>query len=1389
METIKSLNKKFTHIIHLADIHVRLTRRHEEYIQVFDRLYEEIKKTPPESIICLLGDTVHSKLDLSPECLQTTKDLLCNLADIRPVVLVSGNHDCYTPDHEILTKNGWKTIKEYVDINCDKDVATFNENSKEIEFQKPIGLIKKNFVGEMYNIIGKSIDACVTPTHQVLYYHTQTNKFYKKEASQLPKTGLIPINGIINNYIEDNFYKLLGFTFAEGTFILRNHKINTDENKYNGCRIQFHLKCKREIDYLSFILNKLNYKFNIKPQKDNSFFIVIYSDLAKKICKFFNNKKEIPNHIFNNNNSQLKSFVDGYLNGGGHKFKNKYNYWTFSSISKESIDKLYTISRLIGASSTKSKREIFGNYKNSKQQYLAGININDRINNTSIKDIKKINYNGMVYCITVPNTNLLIRHNDKIFICGNCNLSNKSRLDCLSPIVDAIKHPNLTYLKKSGLYGYGNILFNNYSVFDDSDEYLKGSDIPTTYRQQYDRIVGLYHGIIDGVMTDNGYLATHEIKLSQFDDHDIILLGDIHLAQTPQECDNITKPIIRYPGSLIQQSHGEPVYGHGFSLWDLKQKSFKHVEIPNDYGFITLNVIDGKIDSIEPDTYPKKTRLRIKHLNSDATSLKSIVANIRLKSEVVEGFFMRLDTTRSSNLATNITIKDLTNIDYQNQLITNHLKNKLGIIDEDLINLVLKINKDTNSIIKTNDITRNVKWIPKRFEWENMFSYGAGNVIDFSKLKDVVGIFAPNKSGKSSILSALSFCIWDKFDRNFKGCSVLNSKKTSFKCKFNFEINDIDYFIEKTGISDKNHNVKVNVKFWKVENGSKIDLNGDDRRDTGSLIREYIGTYEDFILTSLSIQGGRNVNSFLDLGNTERKDLLVQFLGLDIFDKLYEASADKLNELEKSLKTYRNDDFTKKLVDNTNALFQHESLYKEEQKLMSQLVTQKDDLHNQVEKELKKYIQTGLYNTPNPLTDHKTLLFSQTEIDRLKNTIEKETLDLKEIGKRFTAVDESIKELENKSVSSVFKECQIYKAKTDELTYKLENVREDARRKLEKIKKLEGYKYDPKCSFCLMNNDSLVQESNKARQELEVDKVHYKNWKDEKDEFVKKFENSKWSIEAYEMYSKLLSSRNNIMDEYESLNEKLKQYKKFLEEHKQKIQRAEANIKLYETFKDAIDNNRHIDLLVLELKSEISKVSAEINKKQSNVLTLNSKISIFQKQIDDIKIKVKEAKEVESLYKIYDLYIQCIGRNGIPYEVISSVLPTLERETNEILSQIDDDLQAHFEVDGKNIVSYIIQNDSQYLMDLASGYEKFVLSLAIRVALINISNLPKSSFLILDEGFGAVDSHFLPSVAAVLPSLKFDFIIIISHLDAMKDAATTIIEINKDNGFSKVNFE
>ena len=86
---------KLKRIYHIADIHIRNLKRHQEYREVFDRLFNDIKsKGVDDSLIYLAGDLAHAKLEMSPELLNEINYFLKKCCELCPTILIAGNHDC-----------------------------------------------------------------------------------------------------------------------------------------------------------------------------------------------------------------------------------------------------------------------------------------------------------------------------------------------------------------------------------------------------------------------------------------------------------------------------------------------------------------------------------------------------------------------------------------------------------------------------------------------------------------------------------------------------------------------------------------------------------------------------------------------------------------------------------------------------------------------------------------------------------------------------------------------------------------------------------------------------------------------------------------------------------------------------------------------------------------------------------------------------------------------------------------------------------------------------------------------------------------------------------------------------------------------------------------------
>jgi DNA repair exonuclease SbcCD nuclease subunit len=193
-----------------------------------------------------------------------------------------------------------------------------------------------------------------------------------------------------------------------------------------------------------------------------------------------------------------------------------------------------------------------------------------------------------------------------IVIPGNhdANLNNPSRMDAIQPIVNALNHNNLFYLKDSGVWQTlnGDYTFTHQSVFDDAKGFIPSSEIKDSVK------IALFHGAVDKIQTEHGFeIENHNINADSFAGYDMVLLGDIHV---PNNAVNGNK-LIMYPGSLIMQNHSESLYpNHGLLVWDSKSCTHEFVAIENDFGYVTVDVDEGVI--VNKPKFPTKSRMRIR---------------------------------------------------------------------------------------------------------------------------------------------------------------------------------------------------------------------------------------------------------------------------------------------------------------------------------------------------------------------------------------------------------------------------------------------------------------------------------------------------------------------------------------------------------------------------------------------------------------------------------------------------------------------------------------------------------------------------------------------------------------------------------------------------------
>jgi DNA repair exonuclease SbcCD ATPase subunit len=511
-------------------------------------------------------------------------------------------------------------------------------------------------------------------------------------------------------------------------------------------------------------------------------------------------------------------------------------------------------------------------------------------------------------------------------------------------------------------------------------------------------------------------------------------------------------------------------------------------------------------------------------------------------------------------------------------------------------------------------------------------------------------------------------------------------------------------------------------------------------------------------------------------------------MGLNVFDKLFDTANEESKELTGALKKFKKTDFGQLLSDTQTKLENHQ---KNHEQLEGTTVDLKND-REQLDTKLREW-QDQKRPVPNIVLDIDVLRSNLTdtvtritEYKKLKGEAEErlETINHHIREQTKQVIEANIPEL-RKSVEEYNRLSALFNKGNSALKLTTSKVTEK-----EKFKtKLESYKYNPDCNVCVENNKSIITDMESVTHEL-VDLWELQSKQTE-------------ALNEIKLQMEPLVEQVNLCASYERLQTEVQQHQKKasgLELEIQKMitniekvdrqrEQIEKDIELFKTNEDNIKHNMQIDEHISHVEYDIGVNRKTMDKLEKQLREIHGEIKVLEASKADILNQIKEAEELEDTYEAYKYYMEAVSRDGIPYELMARAIPAIESEINNILTQIVE-FTISLEVDGKNILGKLnYDHERIWPLENSSGMERFISSLAIRVALLNASNLPKPNFMIIDEGLGVLDAENLSSMGTMMGILKsqFDFIVLISHLDTARDMVDKVIEIKREDGFSYVN--
>ena len=274
-------------------------------------------------------------------------------------------------------------------------------------------------------------------------------------------------------------------------------------------------------------------------------------------------------------------------------------------------------------------------------------------------------------------------------------------------------------------------------------------------------------------------------------------------------------------------------------------------------------------------------------------------------------------------------------------------------------------------------------------------------------------------------------------------------------------------------------------------------------------------------------------------------------------------------------------------------------------------------------------------------------------------------------------------------------------------------------------------------------------------------------------EGLQKYENAQNDAEV--KYNNDKKRLNNIL--------KLVNCRDKINSNNNKVKIIKNDIEKYEKNKQVIEKNKKINLDIIKTTEEIEKLESTLKEIELDYSKASNDLSQTVSKIKQFIEDNNERKQYEKKKQLNTWYKDSLKR--LPYFIIQNVVPIIEKKANDLLSVISD-FNIKFEITDNKIDIYLkrsIYNNVDIILNNASGFEKFVSSLAIRLAILSVSNLPKINFMAIDEGWSCLDNHNINNVKTILEyiSQNFDFVLTISHLTEIKQHCDHQILLKKDD--------
>lgn len=321
---------------------------------------------------------------------------------------------CFSGDTEILTENGFVEFKMYDGIT---PVAQYNIETQEISYVDPLDfrMIPNQKVCVFEN---ENTSLKLTPNHECIIQVQNGKKYMKKvpfeELAGHGQSKYAWVNAGYYKYekcwfIKDDVTRLIACFVADGSY------------SASKTQIRFGFTKKRKIERFRNLVDRLGVDYDEKVQGKLkvTYFTISDFDYVCNMKRYCTADKTLLKPAMTELNPLV--YLEEASHWDGHV--NHTNLITVSSTNRSTLDSMQIMAVQSGVRARLYK--VKDERDNVSDTWTLSYNLNKKpLSRFESKDIDlrtHHNTNHNVYCVTVPEHNIVIRHNGKVSIQGNCN--------------------------------------------------------------------------------------------------------------------------------------------------------------------------------------------------------------------------------------------------------------------------------------------------------------------------------------------------------------------------------------------------------------------------------------------------------------------------------------------------------------------------------------------------------------------------------------------------------------------------------------------------------------------------------------------------------------------------------------------------------------------------------------------------------------------------------------------------------------------------------------------------------------------------------------------------------------------------------------------------------